>query len=230
MATLNGIDAFVDQTLQGFKTLDGIAFDDTGYAVGKLVRDSITKNSELFEVTKRGMWNDLTNQINKVARRPDGTFDPKFDIIIKGAPKTLNVLERQPLGHYLNKPASSLDDYVGNALKKFARIRNTDEGAEIYKMLGLIDGMGERMNFVDFRRIYSSIGNMRPVGEALSVRAEILKRMEAMMANSPLPASLNNLRRTAAQFSNFGANFFRDATLKKIMNTQRGQETIYKQM
>ena len=63
------------------------------------------------------MWNDLTNQINKVARRPDGTFDPKFDIIIKGAPKTLNVLERQPLGHYLNKPASSLDDYVGNALK-----------------------------------------------------------------------------------------------------------------
>ena len=230
MATLNGIDAFVDQTLQGFKTLDGIAFDDTGYAVGKLVRDSITKNSELFEVTKRGMWNDLTDQINKVARRPDGTFDPKFDIIIKGAPRTLNVLERQVGGNYLNKTVSSLDDYVGKSLKEFANIRNTDEGAEIYRMLGLVDGMGERMNFIDFRRVYTSIGNMRPVGEAASVRAELLKRMEAMMSNSPLPASLNNLRRTAAQFSNFGANFFRDATLKKIMNTQRGQETIYKQI
>ncbi len=176
MATLNGIDAFVDQTLQGFKTLDGIAFDDTGYAVGKLVRDSITKNSELFEVTKRGMWNDLTDQINKVARRPDGTFDPKFDIIIKGGPRTLNVLERQVGGNYLTKSASSLDDYIGKSLKEFENIRNTDEGAEIYKMLGLVDGMGERINFIDFRRIYTSIGNMRPVGEAASVRAEILKK------------------------------------------------------
>ena len=54
MATLGGMDEFVDQlTLQGFKTLDGIALTRNWLCSRKKVRDSITKNSELFEVTKR---------------------------------------------------------------------------------------------------------------------------------------------------------------------------------
>jgi len=232
MATLNGIDAFVDATMQGFKTLDGIAFDDSGYAVGKLIQDSITKNDELYQLTKTGMWNDLTAAINKTARRPDGTFNPAFDVVIKGAPKTLDVLERQTLGNFVNKSVSSLDDYVGGALKEFANIRNTDEGADIYRMLGYIEGMGPKINFVDFRRIYTSIGNMRPIGEASTVRAEILKRMEAMMANSPLPRDINNLRKTAAQFTQFGSKFFHNATLKKVLGdpSGRGVEQVYKRI
>jgi hypothetical protein len=62
---------------------------------------------------------------------------------------------------------------------------------------------------------------------ASAVQAEILKRMEAMMANSPLPPTLNNLRTTASQFTSFGANLFRDTTLKKILNNERGIETVY---
>jgi len=68
--------------------------------------------------------------------------------------------------------------------------------------------VGERTNFPEFRRIYTEIGAMRPTGPAVSVQAEIIKRMEAMMSNSPLPTSINNLRKTAAQYTNFGAKFF----------------------
>jgi hypothetical protein len=51
-----------------------------------------------------------------------------------------------------------------------------------------------------------------------------------MMANSPLPPALNNLRTTASQFTSFGSNLFRDTTLKKILNNERGIETVYKQI
>ena len=227
MATLNGIDAFVDSALKGFPRLDGIQFDDTGYAVGKLIQDSITNNKQLYDVTKNGMWTDLTNQINKVARRADGTFDPKYDIMIAGpnASKTLNVLQKEG-DAFVEKTVSGLDDYVRQATKENVNVQDPD----INRMLGMLMSVGERTNFPEFRRIYTAIGAMRPTGPAVSVQAELIKRMEAMMANSPLPASINNLRKTAAQYTNFGAKFFRDATLKRILSTEKGQETIYKQI
>jgi len=228
MATLNGIDAFVDATMQGFKTLDGIAFDDTGYAVGKLIQDSITKNDELYQITKNKMWEDLTTKINQVARRPDGTFNPAFDIKITGAPKSINVLERQVTGEYLTKPASSLEEYIKTALKDNADVADPD----IQRMLGMIMSMGPRADFPRFRRVYTAIGDMRPTGTASSVRAELLKRMEAMMADSPLPREVNNLRKTAAQFTQFGSKFFHNATLKKVLGdpSGRGVEQVYKRI
>ena len=228
MATLNGIDAFVDATMQGFKTLDGVAFDDTGYAVGKLIQDSITKNDELYQITKNKMWEDLTAKINQVARRPDGTFNPAFDIKITGAPKSINVLERQVTGEYLTKPASSLEEYIKVALKENADVGDPD----IQRMLGMIMSMGERADFPRFRRVYTAIGDMRPTKTASSVRAELLKRMEAMMADSPLPREVNNLRKTAAQFTQFGSKFFHNATLKKVLGdpSGRGVEQVYKRI
>ena len=228
MATLNGIDAFVDATMQGFKTLDGIAFDDTGHAVGKLIQDSITKNDELYQITKNKMWEDLTAKINQVARRPDGTFNPAFDIKITGAPKSMNVLERQVTGEYLTKPASSLEEYIKVALKENADVNDPD----VQRMLGMIMSMGERADFPRFRRVYTAIGDMRPTGAASSVRAELLKRMEAMMADSPLPREVNNLRKTAAQFTQFGSKFFHNATLKKVLGdpSGRGVEQVYKRI
>lgn len=228
MATLNGIDAFVDATMQGFKTLDGVAFDDTGYAVGKLIQDSITKNDELYQITKNKLWEDLTAKINQVARRPDGTFNPAFDIKITGAPKSMNVLERQVTGEYLTKPASSLEEYIKVALKENADVADPD----IQRMLGMIMSMGERADFPRFRRVYTAIGDMRPTGAASSVRAELLKRMEAMMADSPLPREVNNLRKTAAQFTQFGSKFFHNATLKKVLGdpSGRGVEQVYKRI
>jgi len=228
MATLNGIDAFVDATMQGFKTLDGVAFDDTGYAVGKLIQDSITKNDELYQITKNKLWEDLTAKINQVARRPDGTFNPAFDIKITGAPKSINVLERQVTGEYLTKPASSLEEYIKVALKENADVGDPD----IQRMLGMIMSMGERADFPRFRRVYTAIGDMRPTKTASSVRAELLKRMEAMMADSPLPREVNNLRKTAAQFTQFGSKFFHNATLKKVLGdpSGRGVEQVYKRI
>jgi hypothetical protein len=227
MATLNGIDAFVDSTLKGFPRLDGIQVDDTGYAVGQLIQDSITKNKALYEETKNKMWNALTDEINRVAKRPDGTFDPAFDVIIKGegVPKTLSVLRKQGDG-FVDETVEGLDDYVKTALKENADVNDPD----VSRMLGMVMALGDRADFQRFRRVYTAIGEMRPSGIANTVKAELVKRMEAMMADSPLPGPINNMRKSAAQFTNFGAKFFRDATLKKIMNTQKGQETIYKQI
>ena len=42
-----------------------------------------------------------------------------------------------------------------------------------------------------------------------------------MMANSPLPASLNNLRRTAAQFSKMGEKMFEMAFYKNYEYSKR---------
>tara|TARA_R100001369_G_scaffold2956_2_gene9603 strand:+ start:6543 stop:9185 length:2643 start_codon:yes stop_codon:yes gene_type:complete len=236
MATLNGIDAMVESVLKldiekslgkSFKNFEG--FDDTGYAVGKLIQDGITKNKSLYEKTRNGLWTDLGKAVDDTIKLPDGSYNSAYDVIIQGAPKRLNVLK----GNRLNRTpdeVSSLDDYIGEAIKDFGAIRQTKTGTEIFEMLGYVQGMGGRINFKDFRQLYGAIGELRPLGKASTVRAEILKRMEAMMATSPLPASVNNLRKTAAEFTDFGSSFFRDRTLTKILNTQRGRETVYKQI
>ena len=225
MATLNGIDAMTDSFLYSIPKL-GAPLDEGGNAVGQLIREGIEKSNESFKNIRDGMWKEVSRGLEKF-RRPDGTFDPAYDIIIRGP----NVPAKMTVSKTLKTGAkelevSNLDDYVKSARRDNMDVKNDD----ITKMLGMIDSMGERPDFLRFRRVYTAIGEMRPQGTANQVRQELVARMESMMTNSPLPPSLNNLRKTAAQFTHFGSNVFRDKTLKRILNTQRGQETIYKQI
>ena len=236
MATLNGIDLMVESLLKtdiqkglGKMGADFSGFDEFGNAVGKLIQDGITKNRNSYDVIKNDLWTDLYKRMDETILNADGTYNPAFDVIIKGAPKELKVLR----GTGVNKVeeiTSNLDDYLTKTYKENAVIRDSDEGADIFKMLGLIERLEGKANLKDFGKVYSAIGRMRFNNGASSVQAEILKRMEAMMANSSLPPVLNNLRTTASQFTSFGAELFRDTTLKRILNNERGIEKVYKQI
>jgi hypothetical protein len=236
MATLNGIDVMVESLLKtdiqkglGKMGADFSGFDEFGNAVGKLIQDGVTKNRNSYDAIKDKLWQDLSKQIDETIKLPDGTYNPAFDVIIQNAPKQLKVLRGKGVNK-VEEITSSLDDYIGETITAKAIIRNTDEGRSIFEMTDLVGGLKDRANFNDFRSVYGAISRMRFNNGASAVQAEIMKRMEAMMANSPLPPTLNNLRTTASQFTSFGSQLFRDTTLKKILNNERGIETVYKQI
>ena len=236
MATLNGIDVMVESLLKtdiqkglGKMGADFSGFDEFGNAVGKLIQDGVTKNRNSYDAIKNSLWQDLSKQIDETIKLPDGTYNPAYDVIIQNAPKQLKVLRGKGVNK-VEEITSSLDDYITETIAAKAIIRNTDEGRSIFEMTDLVGGLKDRANFNDFRSVYGAISRMRFNNGASAVQAEIMKRMEAMMANSPLPPTLNNLRTTASQFTSFGANLFRDTTLKKILNNERGIETVYKQI
>ncbi len=236
MATLNGIDVMVESLLKtdiqkglGKMGADFSGFDEFGNAVGKLIQDGVTKNRNSYDAIKNSLWQDLSKQIDETIKLPDGTYNPAYDVIIQNAPKQLKVLRGKGVNK-VEEITSSLDDYLTETIAAKAIIRNTDEGRSIFEMTDLVGGLKDRANFNDFRSVYGAISRMRFNNGASAVQAEIMKRMEAMMANSPLPPTLNNLRTTASQFTSFGANLFRDTTLKKILNNERGIETVYKQI
>ena len=236
MATLNGIDLMVESLLKtdiqkglGKMGADFSGFDEFGNAVGKLIQDGVTKNRNSFDAIKDSLWKDLSKQLDETIKLPDGTFNPAYDVIIQNAPKQLKVLRGKGVNK-VEEITSSLDEYIGETIKANAIIRNSEKGRNIFEMTDLIGNLGARSNFNDFRAVYGAISDMRFNNGASAVQAEIMKRMEAMMANSPLPPALNNLRNTASQFTSFGSNLFRDTTLKKILNNERGIETVYKQI
>jgi len=236
MATLNGIDLMVESLLKtdiqkglGKMGADFSGFDEFGNAVGKLIQDGVTKNRNSYDAIKNSLWKDLSKQVDETIKLPDGTFNPAFDVIIQNAPKQLKVLRGKGVNK-VEEITSSLDEYIGETIKANAIIRNSEKGRNIFEMTDLIGNLGARSNFNDFRAVYGAISDMRFNNGASAVQAEIMKRMEAMMANSPLPPALNNLRTTASQFTSFGSQLFRDTTLKKILNNERGIETVYKQI
>ena len=236
LATLNGIDAMVESLLKtdvqeglGKLGADFSGFDEFGNAVGKLIQDGVTGNRNTYDAIRNDLWSDLYKRMDETILKTDGTFNPQYDVIIKGAPKKLKVLR----GKGVNKEeeiVSNLDDYLTQTYKENAIIRDSDEGKDIFKMLSLIEGLEGRADLKSFGKVYGVISRMRFDNAASSVQAEIMKRMESMMANSSLPPTLNNLRTTASQFTHFGAELFRDTTLKKILNNKRGIETVYKQI
>ena len=96
-------------------------------------------------------------------------------------------------------------------------------------MLSMVGRLKERVDYNQFKNVYTAIGDMKGLtGKASSVRAELLKRMESMLANSPLPAAVNAKRVIASGFTNLGAKPFQQETIKKLLNSQMGQETLYK--
>jgi len=123
LATLNGIDAMVESLLKtdvqqglGKMGADFSGFDEFGNAVGKLIQDGVTNNKNTYDVIKNDLWTDLTKQMDKTIKRPDGTFIPQYDVIIQGAPKQLKVLRGKGVNK-VEETVSSLDDYIGETIK-----------------------------------------------------------------------------------------------------------------
>jgi len=225
ITTIESIDNFTKVLT---KDLPKIDYDAAKDGVTQFLNAQIKGNyDEIYQGTKNKLWNELTSDINATVRRADGSMDPAYDVIIKGpeVPKTIRVRERQPNGQYQNKDVSNLDDYIYEAQRKNMDVKNPD----VNLMLSKIGNLGERPDYNRFKEVYTSIGETQGLtGTASSIRAELMKRMEAMLASSPLPAALNSKRVIASGFTNLGKKPFQQETIKKLLNSQMGQETLYK--
>ncbi len=225
ITTIESIDQFTKVLT---KDLPKIDYDAAKDGVTQFLNAQIKGNyTDIYQGTKNKLWNDLTADINATVRRADGSMDPAYDVVIRGpeVPKTIRVRERQPNGKYENKDVSNLDDYIYEAQAKNMDVRNTDV-SDMLSMVGRLEG---RADYNRFKNVYTAIGDkIGLTGTASSVRAELLKRMESMLANSPLPAAVNAKRVIASGFTNLGAKPFQQETIKKLLNSQMGQETLYK--
>ena len=225
ITTIESIDQFTKVLT---KDLPKIDYDAAKDGVTQFLNAQIKGNyTDIYQGTKNKLWNDLTADINATIRRADGSMDPAYDVVIRSpeVPKTIRVRERQPNGQYQNKDVTKLDDYVYEAMGDNAIVKNGD----ITEMLSMVGRLKERVDYNQFKNVYTAIGDMKGLtGKASSVRAELLKRMESMLANSPLPAAINAKRVIASGFTNLGAKPFQQETIKKLLNSQMGQETLYK--
>ena len=225
ITTIESIDQFTKVLT---KDLPKIDYDAAKDGVTQFLNAQIKGNyTDIYQGTKNKLWTDLTADINATVRRADGSMDPAYDVVIRSPelPKTIRVRERQPNGQYQNKDVTKLDDYVYEAMGDNAIVKNGD----ITEMLSMVGRLGERIDYNQFKNVYTAIGDMKGLtGKASSVRAELLKRMESMLANSPLPAAINAKRVIASGFTNLGAKPFQQETIKKLLNSQMGQETLYK--
>ena len=81
-STAQNIENFVDTTLYNLPRT-GVSPEDVNMTIGELINTQITKSHALYNDTKNKMWNAITAEVNKL-RRPDGTFDPKYDVVFGG--------------------------------------------------------------------------------------------------------------------------------------------------
>tara|TARA_A100001011_G_C14222383_1_gene804976 strand:- start:12 stop:1448 length:1437 start_codon:yes stop_codon:yes gene_type:complete len=155
--------------------------------------------------------------------RADGSYNPAFNVKIRGpeVPTNINVNNTYK---GINESVSNLGEYIKKATRENLEIDNGD----INQMLGILNRMGDEVDYNTFRRAYSEIAGMRPSGTASSVQAEIVKRMESMLANSPLPPAVNAARKAASDFTKLGGRAFEGKVIKDLLKTDFGQERLYK--
>jgi len=118
----------------------------------------------------------------------------------------------------------NLSTYIRQATKE----NLVPDNGDVNTMLAIVNRMGSETDYNTFRIAYSEIAGMRPVGRAQSIQAEIIKRMESMLATSPLPASVNAARRAASDFSKLGGRAFEGKVVSDLLKTDFGQERLYK--
>jgi len=221
-SVMEGIDAFTDVALRGLGDVD-----DTGYAVGVLLNESANANKQLFMGTKARLWDDLGNKVDQLIKRADGTYDPNYDIIL-GGPNAAPKIQAYDARFQKVLPASNIEDY---ALKTLEDLKNAKiDDPDITKMLGQVLALGNRTNYNALRRQYSFLGAQKFQGEAQSVQAELLKRMEALLSDAPLPPALMKEAKVVKEFTRMGTRSFNNKLMNNILTTDRGQEALYKQI
>ncbi len=220
LMTIESIDNFTKVLT---KDLPKIDYDTAADGVTAFLNGQIAGGQKIFQTTKDKLWNELADGVNKATRRADGSYDPAFNVKIRNpeVPAKINVYNSY-LGR--DEVVDNLSTYIKQATKE----NIVPDNGDVNTMLGVLNRMGDETDYNTFRVAYEEIGGMRPLGRAQSVRAEIMKRMEAMLANSPLPASVNGARRAASDFTRLGGRAFEGKVVSDLLKTDFGQERLYK--
>ena len=176
--------------------------------------------------TKLGNMNDNYIVIRDKALYPGAN---KKMVLSKEIVEELNSTVKPKISvhnSYLGK--DEVVDNLSTYIKKATKENIVPDNPDVQTMLGVLNRMGNDAEYNTFRTAYAEIAGMRPVGRAQSVQAEIIKRMEAMLANSPLPAAINNARRAASDFTRLGGQAFEGKVVSDLLKTDFGQERLYK--
>ena len=176
--------------------------------------------------TKLGNMNDNYIVIRDKALYPGAN---KKMVLSKEIVEELNSTVKPKINvHNSYKGKDELVDNLNTYIKKATKENIVPDNPDVQTMLGILNRMGNDAEYNTFRTAYAEIAGMRPVGRAQSVQAEIIKRMEAMLATSPLPAAINNARRAASDFTRLGGQAFEGKVVTDLLKTDFGQERLYK--
>jgi len=176
--------------------------------------------------TKLGNMNDNYIVIRDKALYPGAN---KKMVLSKEIVEELNSTVKPKINvHNSYKGKDELVDNLNTYIKKATKENIVPDNPDVQTMLGILNRMGNDAEYNTFRTAYAEIAGMRPVGRAQSVQAEIQKRMEAMLATSPLPASVNAARRAASDFTRLGGRAFEGKVVSDLLKTDFGQERLYK--
>jgi hypothetical protein len=220
LMTIESIDNFTKVLT---KDLPKIDYDTAADGVTAFLNSQIRGGQQIYKTTKDKLWDDLYDGVAKTTIRADGSYNPAFNVKIRG-PEVSAKINVNNTYKGISESVDNLSSYIQKATKENIVPNNED----VNKMLGILNRMGSETDYNSFVRGYGEISSMRPVGPAKAVQAELTKRMEAMLASSPLPAALNKARRTAADFTNLGGKAFEGKVVGDLLKTDFGQERLYK--
>ena len=222
LTTIESIDNFTKVLTKDLPKLD---YDAAADSVTAFLQSQIRGGREIFENTKDKLYTDLYKKVDDVILRADGSYNPAFNVKI-GTEEVLPKIKvyNDRINDFEEVP--NLFKYINKTVSDNAR-GVQDEGIE--KITAMVQNMGRETDYSNFARVYSAIGKMRVGGTpADAVKAEVRKRMEAMLANSPLPASVNKARRIATDFNRLGNEAFQGKVVSDLLKTDFGQERLYK--
>ena len=220
LMTIESIDNFTKVLT---KDLPKIDYDTAADGVTAFLNSQIRGGQQIYKTTKDKLWDELAEGVTKATIRADGTYNPAFNVKIRGTevPSKITVANTYK---GLDESVDNLSTYIRQATKE----NLVPDNGDVNQMLGILNRMGNETDYNTFRLAYSEIAGMRPIGRAQSVQAEIIKRMESMLANSPLPASVNAARKAASDFTKLGGKAFEGKVVKDLLKSDFGQERLYK--
>jgi len=220
LMTIESIDNFTKVLT---KDLPKIDYDTAADGVTAFLNSQIRGGQQIYKTTKDTLWDELAEGVTKTTMRADGTYNPAFNVKIRGPEVSPKITVANTYKGF-DESVDNLSAYIKQATKE----NIVPDNGDVNQMLGILNRMGDETDYNTFRLAYSEIAGMRPVGRAQSVQAEIVKRMEAMLANSPLPAAVNNARKVASDFTKLGGKAFEGKVVKDLLKTDFGQERLYK--
>jgi hypothetical protein len=220
LMTIESIDNFTKVLT---KDLPKIDYDGAADGVTAFLNSQIRGGQQIYKTTKDKLWDELAEGVNKATIRADGSYNPAFNVKIRG-PEVPSKITVTNTYKGLDESVDNLSEYINLATKQ----NIVPDNGDVKTMLGIVNRMGNETDYNTFRLAYSEIAGMRPIGRAQSVQAEIVKRMESMLANSPLPASVNAARKAASDFTKLGGKAFEGKVVKDLLKSDFGQERLYK--
>jgi hypothetical protein len=220
LMTIESIDNFTKVLT---KDLPKIDYDTAADGVTAFLNSQIRGGQQIYKTTKDTLWDELAEGVTKTTIRADGTYNPAFNVKIRGPEVSPKITVTNTYKGF-DESVDNLSAYIKQATKE----NIVPDNGDVNQMLGILNRMGDETDYNTFRLAYSEIAGMRPVGRAQSVQAEIVKRMEAMLANSPLPAAVNNARKVASDFTKLGGKAFEGKVVKDLLKSDFGQERLYK--